>query len=655
MNKSTIFARTGTASQAAASDPRTLAGDLRRILEAIDGTSSVSDLRKRFGDLSAAAVDDALAALVAADLIGEVAQMPTSASRPADGGPDQDDPAALGGDESARKAQELRAKIRARREGAERPAADAEGQAHPVDDVQARREAEEQAQREEMERGRRQAEEQLRQEAAAKARREVEELARQEAAERARQAAEEQRQQEAEARARREEEAAAREAAELARQEAEVAARRAEEQAWRDAEEKARRKQEATARKRAKDRAAAPGVGEWLRKWGKALVFGVGALLLLGLAAIHLVSFDSRIPQFETALARHFQQPVKITALHLSLVPQTHLKLEGVVIGNEGQVRIPLIKAVGPLGNLFGQKKAFTSIELDSPLIGEEGLGWVLFGKPAPSELGFGELKVRNATLDSKNLRLVPFDAKLQTDGAGAWKSIVVEAQDKSFGLQLSPKNDAVLVEFTARSFKLPFGSALAFDDLTAQGEVNRAGLAVSEFKGFAYGGTLSGNARLTWGANWRLAGQVNAKQIDTARMLPQLLDGARLEGTAAYAMQAPQAATLFAAPHLEGTFAIQRGTLLGVDLGRVLQGGGVRGDTAFTELGGSFVHDHGATQLQQLSLRQGGLAASGTAEVDAERKLRGRITVGLKLSTEQLSARLALSGNLANIEWRRQ
>lgn len=623
MNKSTIFARTDTASRAAASDPRALAGDLRRILEAIDGTSSVSDLRKRFDDLSAAAVDDALAALVAADLIGEVAQSTLPAPPPADGDPDQDDAVLLGGDESARKAQELRAKIRARREGAERPAADAEAQEPPADVL---------------------------------ARREAEEHARLEAAEVARQAAEEQRQHEAEARARREEEeAAAREAAEIARQEAEVAARRAEEQAWRDAEETTKRKQEATARKRAKDRAAAPGVGEWFRKWGKALAFGVGALLLLGLAAIHLVSFDSRIPQFENALAGHFQQPVKITALHLSLVPQTHLKLEGVAIGNEGQVRIPLIKAVGPLGNLFGQKKAFTSIELDSPQISEEGLGWVLFGKPAPSELGFGELKLHNATLDSKNLRLVPFDAKLQTDDAGAWKSIVVEAQDKSFGLQLTPKNDAVLVEFTARSFKLPFGSALVFDDLTAQGEVNRAGLVVSEFKGFAYGGTLSGNARLTWGANWRLAGQLNAKQIDTARMLPQLLDGARLEGTAAYAMQAPQAATLFAAPHLEGTFAIQRGTLLGVDLGRVLQGGGVRGDTAFTELGGSFVHDHGATQLQQLSLRQGGLAASGTVEVDADRKLRGRIAVGLKLSTEQLSARLALSGNLANIEWRRQ
>ena len=432
----------------------------------------------------------------------------------------------------------------------------------------------------------------------------------------------------------------------------------AEEQAWLEAEEKIRSEEAAEAGKLANAAGTVPGgkAGSGKsRKWGKTLALGLGVLAVAALAAIHLISFDGQIPQFEKSAAAQFQQPVKIKALHLSLLPQPHLRLEGVSVGSEGQIRVARIKAAGELGNLFNEKKVFKSVELDSPVVTEEGLRWILFGKPVMRDLVLGNLSAVNASLDSKSISLPAFDAKLQSDGEGAWKTMVVESADKSVSLELTSKGPSVQLQLKAKSFKIPFGSTLALDEFFGKGTADGGGIALTEFKGFVHGGTLSGNARLRWGANWTLAGEFAAKQLDTALLFPELLSGGRLAGDASYAMQAADPAQLFATPRLEGNFSVPWGTLLGIDLGRLLQGGGARGETKFTELSGSFVHERGATQLQQLRLSQGAMSASGAVDVDAERNVRGRLSADLKLSSELRRGNLTVSGTLGKMEWRRQ
>ncbi len=762
VNKTTIYARTARGNQAAAATPQRLARKSHDILKAIDGRTPIEALRTAHGNISAAELDEALVALVAEDYIRNSAGS-IAASRSLQqqqSGTDESD------DESARKAQALRAKIRARREEAERSTQEAESggpqgeeqarrdaeersrqeaeaqsrrlaedearrkaedeirrkaedefrrkaeeearrkaeeEARRKAEEESRRKAEEEAGRKAEEEARRKAEEEARRKAEEESRRKAEEEARRKAEEEARRKAEEEsrrkaeeesrrkaddearrkaeeearrkvdeesrRKAEEEARRKAEEEArgkaqaaaetdADREAAERARQRAEVQARLlAEEQAWLEAEEKARREEEAAAGKPATAEAASSGRKAASKdpvKWGKALALGLGSLLVAGLVAIHLISFDGQIPQFEKLAAAQLQQPVKIKAIHLALVPQPHLRLEGVSIGGEGQIRVPGIKAVGDLGNLYSEKKAFKLLELDSPVITEEGLGWILFGKSSIRDVAVDNVSVLNATLESKNLVLSAFDAKLAFDGDGGWKTIVVQAQDKTFSLELTPKGQSVQLDINAKSFKVPFGSTLVLEDFVAKGTADAAGLALAEFKGFVFGGTIGGTARLKWGGGWSLAGELNAKQIDTTRLIPELMDGGRVAGDAVYAMQAPQAATLFAAPHLEGTLAIPRGTLLGVDLGSLLQGGEKRGDTKFTDLSAGFVHEAGATQFRQVRLGQGGMAANGTVDVDADKNVRGRFAADLKLSSELRRANFSLSGTLKKIEWRR-
>ena len=638
MNKATIFIRTAKGTREFSPGSHDLARDLRIILNAIDGKSSVEALRSKFDFLSADEVDEALLALVGEDLIRESASSTSAFVSSAQ--PILVDAAS---DESLRKAEALRAKIRGRREGAERRSA--------AEPVTSDRQSEEQVRRDAEEEARREAE-RARQEAEAQARRVAEERMLREAEEQARRHVEEEA-------IREEAERARQEAAERARLDAEAQARwMAEQQAWLASEENLRAEQEATASKRAKAREAADEGTDssgTLLKWGKVLALGIVVLVLVGLVVIHSISFDGQIPQFEKSLAGQFQQPVKIKALRLSLVPHSHLRIEGVSIGSEGQIRVSQIKASGALGNLFSDRKVFTSLELVSPVVTEEGLGWILFGKPLASTIEYGRVSVLNASLESKNVSLPAFDARLLFDSEGTLKSVAVESVDQNISLELTPKDRSVQIDVKAKMFRIPFGSALTLEELVAKGTTDGSELVLTEFKGFVYGGILGGNARLKWGSNWSLAGELNAKQIDTSRLVPGVLDGGRLAGAASYVMQASESVKLFAALRLEGSFVVPWGTLLGVDLGNVLQGGATRGDTKFSELSGSFVHDQGATQFRQVRLSQGTLSANGMADVDPDRNVRGRLAADLKLSSGQRHANLAISGTLEKIEWRRQ
>ncbi|MFA4968906.1 MAG: hypothetical protein WC540_04690 [Sulfuritalea sp.] len=551
------------------------------------------------------------------------------------------------------------AEERARHEAEDRARRDAEEKVRREAEEKARREAEEKARQDAEEKARREGEEKVRREAEVKARQEAEEATRREADAQARREAEERSQREAEERSQREaEEKARQEAAERPRQEEADAQERlaAEEKAWREAEEKFRREEQEAAAKRGK-RAAAKEASAGSAKpsnRAKQLAMGITALLVIGVVAIHLVSFDGQIPQFEKSLAAQFQQPVKIKAVRLSLVPQRHVRLEDVSIGSEGQIKVLQVKATGALGNLFSDKKSFSSVELDSPVVTEEGLGWLLFGKPSAGGIVFGPVSVVNATLQSKNVSLPAFDGKLQPDAEGAWQTIAIESTDKNLNLELTPKGQSVQIDFKARTFKMPFGSSLVLDELAFSATANRAELAVTEFKAFAYGGVLSGNARLKWGAQWSLAGELNAKQVDTSRLFPALVDGSRLVGKAVYAMQAAESAKLFATNRMEGDFHVERGNLLGVDLGRMVGGGAPSGTTRFSEISGIFVHDRGATQLRQVRLSEGALSAGGTAEVDADDNIRGRFAIELRMASEMRRANVVLAGTLKKIEWRR-
>ena len=389
--------------------------------------------------------------------------------------------------------------------------------------------------------------------------------------------------------------------------------------------------------------------------WGRPVAIGLFLLVVLGLIAVHFVSFDTYIPQFEKLAGAHMQQPVKIKALRLSLVPQPHWRLEGVSVGAEGQLVVPRINAIAELGSMFSEKKVLTSIELESPVLGEDGLLALLFGKAAGQDLKIAKISVKNGKLDSKTFILPALDAKITFGDDGAWRQIALETPDHKTSLLLKPEGEGATLEVETNAFSLPFHPSFILENLVATGTIRRGELRLNEFKGGIYGGYLSGNADLKWGAGWSLGGEISVRAMDPARFVPALMEEGKLEGKAQYAMRAKSYDELFAAPRLEGSFTVLKGALLGVDLARLLQGGGVGGKTVFTELTGGFVREAGRTQLRQMVLVAGPVSAGGSAEVDAGKHLSGRYTVEIKSPVAKARANLAVAGTLREPRFSRQ
>lgn len=514
------------------------------------------------------------------------------------------------------------------------------------------REAEEWAKREAEENARHEAEEKARKEAEQKAKIEAEEKARRETEERARREAEERTKQEREEKARRAAEEQAREEAELKASLAarEKARREADERARRETEEEARNDSRENVRGKAEDaaveKASVSASPARQLKLGKLIAIASFVLVVLGIGLLHVMSFDGRIPQFEKAAAEQFRQPIKIETIHFSLFPP-HWRIEGVTIGNDGQIKAPQMNAAIVIGSLFGGGPEFKSVTLDSPVIRQEALGWLLLGKPQGQGVKLGRVRASNVLLESPSIDLPRFNADAVVAADGRWQKVVLDFPDSNVYVELQPRGERVGFDLRASTFLPPFGGTFLFEDFSAKGTFDANGMEVDEYQGRNFGGGFSGQASLKWTVGWSIEGTVIAKQVDAKKLVPDLFGSGRVDGKARFAMQSANAKSLFAIPHLDGNFVIGEGALAGVDLTHLIQRSGDSGKTGFLELSGSFVRDGTIAKLQQIRLDAGILSVSGTAEVDGSENIRGRFATLYKFDNQQSRGSLVLSGTL--------
>jgi hypothetical protein len=141
--------------------------------------------------------------------------------------------------------------------------------------------------------------------------------------------------------------------------------------------------------------------------------------------------------------------------------------------------------------------------------------------------------------------------------------------------------------------------------------------------------------------------GMVTATQVDGKQIAPALLSAGRIDGKAAFAMQAEGGKSLFSSPHVEGSFVVGEGALLGVDVMHMLANSADSGKTGFREMTGTFVRAGELTQLRQIRLDAGILSANGGAELDANQTVRGRFATTYKFDDQRSNGSLSLSGTL--------
>lgn len=429
-------------------------------------------------------------------------------------------------------------------------------------------------------------------------------------------------------------------------------------------EEKARRRAEAEEKARVREAAKATAIrargAQQAAKWHKPVVVSALLIIVAAVALLHLVPLSSFAPGMERLAASTLGEPVKIGSVRAGLFPSPHVKLAGVVVGKQQDVKIAFVRAVPELSSLFSDQKVLSSLELQSVVADENVLHrlpvWV--APERGKSLRVAAVVLRDVKLDSGTIAVPPFSGHVRLDAAGTFSTALLRSEDGKLTVELRNKPDRIEADFVARGWKSPIGPGIEFDEIAGKAVAQGTDVTVSDVTARLYGGTATGHAKLTWNGPWALAGDFSVNQLDLATTLRaftnQFRATGRLAASGRYSAQSSSFDHLFAEPVVDAEFKAERGELDNLDLTRALQQAAsatpVRGGkTQFAEISGTVKVSGKIYQYRQLALSSGILRASGNTEMGPSGDLAGRLNIELAAKPNPIRALAALSGKLSD------
>lgn len=379
-------------------------------------------------------------------------------------------------------------------------------------------------------------------------------------------------------------------------------------------------------------------------QWGKPVAIFLFLTLVISAGVANFIPLDTAT--YEKAASDAVGAPVKIGAARLWVLTGVQLRFERVTVGDA--VKVAEIRAVPEFASLLGDERIFSRLEFNRAVVQQGALGNALFGT-----MKQGGLKV--ARVVAKDLRFegpialprMDIDAAVGPDGR---VSSVRLSGERVNGL-LTLREDRVGFEVTMGSFTVPFVDKLTLAEFGMKGSAESGGLS-ADFDGRLYDGTVVGKARVEWGAQWSVQGEIQGRTMNAAVFAPQMVSEGRFDGKGRFAMSGAEPAQLDDSARLDGDFTVTKGALGSFDLSRALQSASAQtsGRTPFSELEGRASLASGALAFRDLKLTAGLLNARGALDVDAKGGLSGRIDAELR----NLRSTLYIGGRLSDPQLRR-
>jgi uncharacterized protein involved in outer membrane biogenesis len=377
-------------------------------------------------------------------------------------------------------------------------------------------------------------------------------------------------------------------------------------------------------------------------KWLKWIGVVLGVIVLILAAVPFFISLDDFIPTIEKEVSALLREPVKIGSLRAAGLPLPHVTVSGITIGRTGDIKVGKVTVTPDLWSLLSETKVIKSIEIDGLVLTQKAIdkipGWIPAddGKTAQPPA----VRVESITLDDAIVKLQkttfgPFDAKLSLTGDGNLESASIVNRDGKLKAFIKPQKPGYLIDAAAKSWKLPVGPAIQFDELIVKGVATLNGAALSEVRAKLYGGTVSGKANVAWKKGIQLKGNAEVNQVEIKPLLqalgrPPTLSG-KLVAKPVFSASAPKPDQIVNALRLATPFDVQNGVLHGVDIKKaatslIRKDGGKGGETRFDKLSGHLAMDRGTRRLTQLIVVSGSLSADGNVTVTPKDELSGRV-----------------------------
>ena len=379
-------------------------------------------------------------------------------------------------------------------------------------------------------------------------------------------------------------------------------------------------------------------------KWLKRIVITFVVLLAIAIAVPFFVTLDDYIPRIEKEAAAKLKEPVSIKSIKFVALPLPHITIDGITVGKAGDVKVGKVTATPDLFSLFATTKIVRSIEIKSLVLTQKAIDKIpVWSKPddakSPALVRIETIRLDDALLKLDKASFGPFDARVNLNDKGEPENASITTQDGKLKVSVKPGKSNYLIDATAKSWEVPVGPAILFDELIVKGVATLNDASFSQVNAKLYGGTVSGNAAANWLKGLQVKGNLDVSQVELKSLVPLLAPGTnmsgRLNAKPVFSASAAAANQLANALRLETSFNVRDGVLQGVDIQKAAtnlikkDSGG--GETRFDVLSGHLIMERGAQRFTDLKIVSGALGADGNVNISAQKELSGRINASVK------------------------
>jgi len=394
-------------------------------------------------------------------------------------------------------------------------------------------------------------------------------------------------------------------------------------------------------------------------KWLKALLIALALLLAIAVALPFFISLDDYIPRIEKEASARLKEPVSIKSIGFAALPLPHVTVDGITIGKTDDIKVGKVMVTPDLFSLLQSTKVIKRIEIDSPVFTQKAIDkipvWSKSDGAKPPQVRVESIRLDNALVRLDKASFGPFDARVSLDSKGEPEDASITTPDGKLKALIKPDKSKYLIDASAKSWTLPVGPALVFDELIIKGVATLNDANLSEVSAKLYGGIAIGKATIHWQKGLRLDGNLDVNQVEMQKIASMLSPGTHVSGKLSakpvFSASAASADRLMNALRLETLFNVQNGALHGVDIQKaatnLIKQGTTGGETRFEQLSGHLVMEHGGYRFTQLKIASGALAADGDVSISPKKELSGRINAQVKAVGTSANVPLNVAGTV--------
>ena len=404
-------------------------------------------------------------------------------------------------------------------------------------------------------------------------------------------------------------------------------------------------------------------------KWLKRILIALVLPLAIAVALPFFISLNDYIPQIEQEASTKLKEPVSIKTIKFAALPLPHVTVDGIMVGTTGDIKLGKVRVTPDLFSLLQSTKIIKSIEIDSLALTQDAINKIQVWVKAeaaklpqqPPQVRVESIRLNNVLVNFGKASFGPFDARVSLDSKGEPENVSIATQDGKLKALIKPDKadksgkSKFLIDASAKSWSLPVGPALVFDELIIKGVATLNDANLNKVSAKLYGGTAIGKATLNWHKGMQLDGNLDISHMELRQVASMLSPTTHVSGKLSakpiFSASAISADQLMNALRLETFFNVQNGALYGVDIQKAatsqLKRGVSGGETRFEQLSGHLVKEHGGYSFTQLKIASGALAVDGNVNVSPKKELSGRINAQVKALGTSANVPLTVAGTV--------